>query len=80
MEIKYSSHAVARMMQRQISTQEVEILLSEPDGTIRQSMDKLIAYKKIKGRKDNALAVVAVEKGVGLFEVVTVMSNFEVRE
>lgn len=29
-------------------------------------MDKLIAYKKIKGRKDNALAVVAVEKGAGV--------------
>jgi ribonuclease Z len=32
------------------------------------------------GRNDNALAVVAVEKSVGSFEVVTVMTNFEVHE
>ena len=68
------------MRHRQITRQEGEILHSKPDGTISQSMDKLIAYKQIKGRKDNALAVVAVEKGAGVFEVVTVMTNFEVQK
>jgi hypothetical protein len=81
MEIKYTAHAVERMMQRQISPQEVEILLSDPDGLIKQSRDKVIAYKRVKGRRDNSdnsLAVVAVDSGNREFEVVTVMTNFEV--
>ena len=79
MEIKYSSHAVERMLQRRISPQEVENILTEPDGVIRQSKDKFIAYKKIRGRRDNLLAAVAVEDA-GVWEVITVMVNFEVRE
>lgn len=63
MEIKYSSHAVERMLQRRISPQEVEDILTEPDGMIRQSRDKFIAYEKIRGRRDNVLAAVAVEDG-----------------
>ena len=80
MEVRYSSHAVERMMQRQISTQEVENLLADPDGSIKQSRDKVIAYKRIKGRKDNSLAVVSADRGDGVLEVITVMTNFEVRE
>ena len=79
MEIKYSSHAVERMLQRRISPREVEAVLTEPDGLIRQSRDKFVAYGKIDGRTDNSLAVVAVE-GDGVREVITVMVNFEVRE
>ena len=79
MEIKYSAYAVERMLQRPISPREVEAVLTEPDGMIRQSRDKLVAYGKIDGRKDNSLAVVAVE-GDGVREVITVMVNFEVRE
>ncbi len=79
MEIRYSPHAVDRMFQRQISTIEVEDLLIKPDGVIKQSRDKVIAYKKIRGRNDNSLAVVAVERD-GNFEVVTVMVNFEVTQ
>ena len=78
MEIKFTAHAVERMMQRQISPQEVEILLSDPDGLIKQSRDKIIAYKQVKGRRDNSLAVVAVDNGNGELEVVIVMTNFEV--
>ncbi|HJN49374.1 MAG: DUF4258 domain-containing protein [Pseudomonadales bacterium] len=78
MAIRYTSHAVERMMQRGISPREVEILLSDPDGSIKQSRDKVIAFKQVRGRKDNSLAVVAVDKGNGLLEVVTVMTNFEV--
>ena len=77
MDIKYSPHAVDRMMERQISTTEVEDLLVRPDGVIRQSRDKVIVHKKMKGRKDNSIAVVAVEKG-SVYDVVTVMVNFEV--
>lgn len=79
METKFSSHAVERMFQREIPAQEVENLLAKPDGVIRQSRDKMIAYKRIGGRTDNSVAVVAVE-GKGAWEVITVMVNFEVRE
>ena len=79
MEIKYSPHAVERMLQRRISTQEVEGILTEPDDVIRQSRDKFIAYEKIRGRRDNLLAAVAVEDG-RVWEVITVMVNFEVRK
>jgi len=41
-EIKYSSHAVERMIQRNITTQDVELLISDPDGKIKQSKDKII--------------------------------------
>ena len=79
MEIKYSSHAVERMLQRRISPQEVEDILTEPDDVIRQSRDKFIAYEKIRGRRDNVLAAVAVEDS-RVWEVITVMVNFEVRK
>ncbi len=77
MEIRYTPHAVDRMIQRQISTADVEVLLTEPDGSIRQSQDKIIVYRNIEHRPDNALAVVAVERGDHI-EVITVMVNFEV--
>ena len=79
MEIKFNSHAVERMFQRKVSAQEVEDLLAKPDGVIRQSRDKVIAYKRIGRRTDNAVAVVAAE-GKGAWEVITVMVNFEVRQ
>lgn len=41
-------------------------------------MDKIIAFKQIEGRKDNSIAVVAVE-GSQAREVITVMINFEAR-
>lgn len=65
-------------MQRVVSPQEVELLLGNPDGIIAQSKDKFIYYKKISGRKDNVLAAVVVHKRNDLYEVITVMVNFEV--
>ena len=79
MQIRYAPHAVDRMTERKISTSDVESILTKPDGVIRQSMDKLVLYKKLEPRGDNAIAVVAVEQNNG-FEVVTVMVNFEVRK
>lgn len=67
------------MIERHISTTEIEELLVKPDGVIRQPKDKFIAYKKISEREDNSLAVVAVERD-GHFDVVTVMVNFEVKK
>lgn len=79
MDIRYRSHAVERMIQRGIAPPDVEDVLGIPDGTIRQSMDKVIAFKQIEGRSDNSIAVMAIE-GSQAWEVITVMVNFEVRE
>ena len=78
MKIKYRPHAVDRMLQRNISTQEVELILTDPDGTIQQSRDKFIFYKKLKGRKDNSIAAVTLLKTKDEFDVITVMIDFEV--
>lgn len=80
MNIKYSAHAVDRMLQRKITTTQIEVILNDPDGMIHQSKDKIIFYKILKERKDNALAVVTVLKGVDTYEVITVMINFEVNK
>ena len=66
------------MFQRRISAEDVESVLANPDGLIRQSRDKVIAYKDIRGRRDNSVAVVALEGDA--WEVITVMVNFEVRK
>lgn len=76
--IKYHSHAVDRMLQRNISTMEVELILVEPDGIIKQSKDKYIYFKKFKGRKDNLVAAVTLIKNRNEFEIITVMIDFEV--
>jgi hypothetical protein len=80
MEIKYSSHAVKRMIQRKISPQDVELVISDHDGKIKQSKDKFIYYKKIKSRKANLLAAVTFKKSKNRYEVITLMINFEVKK
>jgi hypothetical protein len=80
MTIKYSAHAVDRMLQRKITTTQIERILNDPDGMIHQSKDKIIFYKILKERKDNALAVVTVLRDVDTYEVITVMINFEVNK
>ena len=44
MNIKYSAHAVDRMLQRKITTTQIERILNDPDGMIHQSIDKIIFY------------------------------------
>ncbi len=80
MNVKYSTHAVERMLQRKITPQQVERILVDPDGFIHQSRDKVIFYKVLKERSDNALAVVTVLKEADSYEVITVMINFEVKK
>jgi hypothetical protein len=77
-DVKYRSHAVDRMLERKISTVEVEMILLEPDGVIKQSLDKYIYYKNLKGRTDNMIAAVTITKKHKSFEVLTVMIDFEV--
>jgi hypothetical protein len=78
MDVKYRSHAVDRMLERKISTTEIELILADPDGVIKQSLDKYIYYKKLKGRTDNMVAAVTITKKHKSFEVLTVMIDFEV--
>ncbi len=78
MKILFTSHAVTRMEERNIKPNEVELIISEPDGKIKQSKDKWIYYKSLKNRKDNNIAAVAVHKENAMFEVLTVMIHFEV--
>lgn len=80
MNIKYSSHSVDRMLQRNFSTKDVELILSEPDGKIQQSRDKFIFYKKLKGRKDNLIASVTILRSKTTYEIITIMINFEVKK
>lgn len=81
MELRFHPHAVERMLERRISVAEVEQIVSDPDGKIAQSKDKMILYKKLGKRKDNLVAAVVVERLPGDFlEVVTVLVNFEVRK
>ncbi|MBT3236202.1 MAG: hypothetical protein HN353_09660 [Bdellovibrionales bacterium] len=68
------------MIQRNITPQEVDIIVTDPDGAIKQSQDKFIYYKKIKYRGDNLLAAVTVQKKRAVLEVITVMINFEVKK
>jgi hypothetical protein len=76
--IVFSPHAVDRMLQRDLSATEIESVIQEHDGKIKQSKDKFIYYKTIKGRKDNLVAVVAVKDGQ-TYEVITTLVNFEVQ-
>jgi hypothetical protein len=81
MELRFQPHAVERMQERRISVAEIEAVISEPDGKIRQSRDKSIFYKNLKGRSDNLVAAVVIEfLPGGIIEVITVLVNFEVRK
>ena len=78
MDITYSEHAVHRMIERNISVSDVSLVLSSPDGKIKQSADKWIFYKRLPSRQDNSIAAVAVELKLNKWEIVTVMIHFEV--
>ena len=75
-ELVYRPHAVHRMLLRSISHEIVKEVLDSPDGVIRQSFDKIISFKKFRGRKDNLIAVVSINK----LEILTVMNYFEVKK
>jgi hypothetical protein len=54
------------------------MIVFEPDNIIKQSQDKFIYYKKLKGRTANLIAAVVITKNHNSFEVLTVMIDFEV--
>lgn len=76
----FTAHAVQRMNERRLSPEQIIKVLTAPDGVIPQSRDKDIFYKRIRGRDDNLIAVVAVKTADPRNEVLTVMVNFEVRK
>jgi len=63
------------MLQRNTSTKDVELILSEPDGKIELSQNKYFFIKKLKGRKDNLVATVTVLRAVDTFGIVTLTIN-----
>lgn len=68
------------MIQRKISPKDVEEIIANPLGKIKQSNDKSIFYKKLKNRTDNLIAAVTVKRSIHQLEVITVMINFEVQK
>jgi hypothetical protein len=72
-----SPHAVQRMMERDISTMEIENVLKNPD-IIQPQGPKYILAKEISSRKDNLIAAVVLEKvEKNLWLVITVMIKFQ---
>lgn len=70
-------HAVERVVNRKISMEELELLILSPDEVIVQG-PKFLLVKKLKGRKDNNVAAVIIEKKEqDLWVVITVMVNFQ---
>lgn len=70
-------HAVERVVDRKISMEELELLIFSPDEVIAQG-PKFLLVKKLKGRKDNNVAAVIIEKKEqDLWVVITVMVNFQ---
>jgi len=68
------------MQEQNISTVEIEAILNTPDGKLKQSKDKFIFYKKLKGRSDNMIAAFSVVRNINFYEIITVMINFEVKK
>ncbi len=79
MKLVFSKHAVEQMAKRDISADEVEMLVDHPDGSFKQSRDKQIVYKRFLKRRDNLIAAVIVQQMVNSLEVITVMHNFKVK-
>lgn len=70
-------HAVERIVNRKISMQELELLILSPDEVIAQG-PKFLLVKKLKGRKDNNVAAVIIEKKEqDLWGVITLTVNFQ---
>ena len=78
-EIVFSKHAVEQMLKRRVVPDEVQVIVSLPDGVVVQSRDKRVVYKRFPKRNDNLIAAVIVYQATKIIEVITVMHNFEVR-
>ena len=72
-----SPHATTRMIERHITTTELDHILHLPDWVIPQG-PKWILAKHFKAREDNLIAAVVLQKGgAELWIVLTILVHFE---
>ncbi|MBC7743230.1 MAG: DUF4258 domain-containing protein [Bdellovibrionaceae bacterium] len=71
-----SPHAAARIIERKISIDEMNLIFTEPDFVLHQG-PKYIFSKSLMKRSDNYIAAVIIEKKEDLWLVITVMVNFQ---
>lgn len=57
----------------------IHLIVQNPEGKIKQSMDKWIYYKRLNGRKDNLIAAVILIRENEI-EILTIMNFFEVKK
>ena len=73
-------HAAQRVFERKISLEELDLLISSPEDTVKQG-PKLILTRTFSSRRDNKIAAVVIEKkGEDLWLVLTVMVNFQIKK
>ena len=70
-------HAAQRLLERDITIEELSLVISNPEEIIEQG-PKFILTKTFPQRKDNKVAAVILEKkGYQLWLIITVMVNFQ---
>lgn len=73
-------HAAQRAVEREVSVDEIEGVIREPDYAITQG-PKWILAKSFPRRQDNKVAAVLLEKAEeNLWVVITVLVRFDVRK
>lgn len=72
-------HAKAQKEARLISDTELELLLSDFEGSVSQG-PKHILYRNFPNRHDNDLAAVVLEKEHGIWHIITLMLDFHAYE
>ena len=69
-------HAAQRLLERKISIDELQTLLTKPDEIIPQG-PKYLLVAHFPKRSDNKLAAVVLEKKGDLWLVITILINFQ---
>ena len=72
-------HAAKRILERKISIDELETLLTSPDEIIPQG-PKYLLVSHFPKRSDNKLAAVVLEKKGDLWLVITILINFQTKK
>ena len=71
-------HAASKIIERKISIEELQALLTSPDQIIPQG-PKFLLVSHFPHRTDNKLAAVVLEKKGDLWVVITILINFTPR-
>ena len=72
-------HAAQRLLERKISIDELQKLLTAPDEVIQQG-PKYLLVAHFPKRSDNKLAAIVLEKKGDLWLVITILINFQTRK